>query len=55
MINDSLEEYYKMNFNLKEYYHYSIQELDMMLPWERMVYIAQVKELDKKREDARKK
>tara|TARA_R110000851_G_scaffold151491_1_gene292711 strand:- start:636 stop:815 length:180 start_codon:yes stop_codon:yes gene_type:complete len=50
MINDSLEEYYRMNFNLKEYYKYSLTELDSMLPWERIIYIMQVKELDAKRE-----
>jgi hypothetical protein len=50
MINDSLEEYYRMNFNMKEYYKYSISEMEQMLPWERMIYVMQVKELDKKRE-----
>jgi hypothetical protein len=50
MINDSLEEYYRMNFNLKEYYSYSLTELEHMLPWERIIYIMQVKELDTKRE-----
>ncbi|URC15335.1 baseplate hub assembly catalyst [Paraglaciecola Antarctic GD virus 1] len=54
MINDSLEEYYRMNFNMKEYYSYSITELEQMLPWERLIYAMQVKELDTKRETERK-
>lgn len=54
MINDSLEEYYRMNFNLKEYYSYSLIELDSMLPWERAIYSMQVKELDHKREQEKK-
>jgi hypothetical protein len=54
MINDSIEEYYRMNFNMKEYYKYSIPEIEQMLPWERVIYIMQIKELDKKREQESK-
>lgn len=30
------------NFSLMQYHHYSLTELEMMLPWERQTYVALV-------------
>jgi len=35
-----LENYYKTNFALIHYHKYSLSELEMMLPWERQIYIS---------------
>lgn len=37
--HESLEEYYKANFNLQKKHGYSLSELESMLPWEREVYV----------------
>jgi len=37
--HESLEEYYRANFTLKNSHGYSLSELDGMLPWEREVYV----------------
>lgn len=39
--HESLEEYYKINFILKQQ-GYSLEELDFMIPWERDVYVSMV-------------
>lgn len=36
---DSLENYYRLNFNLIHDYKYSLGDLEMMLPWERDIYV----------------
>jgi hypothetical protein len=35
-----LEEYYQTNFALMHHHKYSLTELDNMMPWERIVYMA---------------
>tara|TARA_R100000742_G_C4276292_1_gene97254 strand:+ start:278 stop:436 length:159 start_codon:yes stop_codon:yes gene_type:complete len=35
-----LEEYYQTNFALMQHHKYSLTELDNMMPWERIVYLA---------------
>jgi len=37
--HDNLENYYRTNFQLLNNFHYSLSELDEMIPWEREIYI----------------
>ncbi len=37
--HDTLENYYKTNFQLMQTHNYSLTELENMLPWEREIYI----------------
>jgi len=32
--------YYQSNYQLMEKHHYSLSDLDMMIPWEREIYLA---------------
>lgn len=43
MIHTDLESYYKTNFALVQHHKYSLTELENMLPWERDIYIALLK------------
>ena len=38
-MHDSLENYYKTNFELMQHHKYSLTELENMIPWERDVYV----------------
>jgi hypothetical protein len=38
--DETLANYYKTNFSLIQHHHYSLSELEDMLPWERDIYIA---------------
>lgn len=40
LAHDSLFNYYKMNFALKQYYNYDIDMLENMIPFEREIYIS---------------
>ena len=31
--------YYKTNFDLMQHHKYSLNEIDMMIPWEKEVYV----------------
>lgn len=31
--------YYKVNFQLMQHHNYSLSEIEMMMPWEREVYL----------------
>jgi hypothetical protein len=58
LAHDSLFNYYKMNFALKQYYNYDIEMLENMIPFEREVYVALLLnyiEEEKKRLENRKK
>ena len=37
--HESLENYYKTNFQLLQNFHYSLHEVEDMLPWEREIYL----------------
>tara|TARA_Y100000593_G_C4303458_1_gene334530 strand:+ start:1969 stop:2157 length:189 start_codon:yes stop_codon:yes gene_type:complete len=37
--HDSLQNIYKVNFDMIQHHKYSLTELENMLPWERKVYI----------------
>jgi hypothetical protein len=39
-----LEGYYKTNFALMQYHKYSLTEIENLIPWERDVYIALLKQ-----------
>ena len=39
-----LENYYKLNFALMQYHKYSLTEIENMMPWERDVYVALLKQ-----------
>jgi len=46
--HESLVSFYKVNFQLTYNYHYSLTELDNMMPWEREVYVSLlINELEK--------
>jgi hypothetical protein len=36
---DNLVNYYQLNFSLMQFHHYSLTELENMLPWEREIYV----------------
>jgi hypothetical protein len=39
-----LENYYKLNFSLMQYHKYSLTEIENMIPWERDIYVALLKQ-----------
>ena len=39
-----LENYYKINFALMQYHKYSLTEIENLMPWERDVYVALLKQ-----------
>jgi hypothetical protein len=44
MGHDKLGNYYKTNFGLMEHHHWSLTEVEGMIPWERYVYVDLLKE-----------
>ena len=36
--------YYKINFQLMQHHNYSLSEIEMMMPWEREVYLTMLME-----------
>ena len=44
MIHMDLENYYKLNFALMQYHKYSLTEIENLIPWERDVYVALLKQ-----------
>jgi len=49
-----LEGYYKTNFALMQHHKYSLTEIENLIPWEREVYTALLKQHLKEEEDRRK-
>lgn len=43
MIHMDLESYFKLNFSLMQFHKYSLTEIENMLPWERDIYVALLK------------
>ena len=39
MMHEDLASYYKTNFALIQHHHWSLTELENLIPWEREVYI----------------
>lgn len=44
MGHDRLANYYKTNFGMIEHHHWSLSELEGMMPWERYAYIDMLQE-----------
>ena len=44
MIHMDRENYYKLNFALMQYHKYSLTEIENLMPWERDVYVALLKQ-----------
>jgi len=44
MAHTDLESYFKVNFALMQHHKYSLTELENMIPWEKEVYVALLKQ-----------
>jgi hypothetical protein len=44
MAHISLESYYRINFALLQYHKYSLTEVENLIPWERDIYLALLKQ-----------
>ena len=44
MAHTNMEAYYKINFALIQHHKYSLTEIENMMPWERDVYVALLKQ-----------
>ena len=44
MAHMDMESYYKLNFALMQYHKYSLTEIENLMPWERDVYVALLKQ-----------
>jgi len=40
MAHISVQMYYELNWNMMFHHHFSLTEIENMLPWEREIYIA---------------
>jgi hypothetical protein len=40
MAHEDLASYYQINFALIQHHHWSLSEIEAMLPWEREVYLS---------------
>lgn len=40
MMYEDLASYYKTNFALIQHHHWSLTEIEGMLPWERQIYVS---------------
>jgi len=40
MAHMDLESYFKINFSLMTHYHWSLNDINDMIPWERDIYLA---------------
>ena len=47
--------YYQVNFQLTNNYQYSLDELEMMIPWEREIYLTMLLEDIKEKTERSKK
>ena len=43
MAHTDLESYFKINFALMQHHKYSLTEIENMIPWERDIYVALLK------------
>jgi|TARA_R100000005_G_C4854201_1_gene119000 hypothetical protein len=44
MAHISLESYYRINFALLQFHKYSLTEVENLIPWERDIYLALLKQ-----------
>ena len=55
MSHDRLMSYYHMNFTLSSSNNFTLEEIDNMMPWERVLYIALLeKKLNEEEEELKK-
>ena len=54
MGHDKLENVFKTNFALMQHHHWSISELESMMPWERYIYIDLLQNYLREQEEKRK-
>lgn len=40
--HENLRNYFLTNFSLMQYHHYTLSDLESMMPWERITYVALV-------------
>jgi len=52
--HDNLVNYFKTNFSLMQHHHYSLTDLEMMMPWEREIYVTLLVEWIKEENERRK-
>ena len=52
--HETLVNYYKTNFSMMQHHHYSLTELEMMMPWEREIYVTLLMEYIKEENERRK-
>jgi hypothetical protein len=51
LAHETLENYYKTNFQLIQNHSYSLHEIESMIPWEREIYLAMlVNQLEEQQE-----
>jgi len=50
----SLQNLYKINFDITQYHKFTLTEIENMIPFERDIYVMMLEEKIKKEEDARK-
>lgn len=51
---DNLQNYFRTNFTLMHDYHYSLSEIEGMIPWEKTLYIDMLNQRIKYEEEMRK-
>jgi len=53
--HDSLENYYRVNYQLLQNFQYSLTEIDLMMPWEREIYLTMlIQDLKEKNDQAQR-
>lgn len=52
--HDDLSNYYRTNFLLMRHHHYTLTELDLMIPWEREVNLILLIQALEEEKEARK-
>lgn len=43
--------YYKLSFQMKYYHHFSLEEIESLIPWERQIYVEQIKKYLEEKEN----
>lgn len=44
MVHMDLESYFRLNFALMQYHKWSLTEIEALMPWERDIYVALLKQ-----------
>ena len=53
--HDNLMNYYQVNFQLMQNFHYSLDEVEYMMPWEREIYLSMLVEHIKEENERNKR